>query len=273
MIKKASVAGGGRVTRLHPVTATTNKHLLPLANKAMIFHAIEKVVEAGIEEIFINVNPGEEELQKYVGDGGHWGVKITFFEQTGGPQGIAHVVNLAKDFIGNDPFVFYLSDNITLGSLKPLAEKFDKENLNCLLAFAKVQDPERFGVGEFDAQGKLARILEKPANPPSNFAQTGIYFYDHNFFEAFKNIKKSARGEYEISDVNTWLIQNGFKVGWNEVTGWWKDTGKPNDLLIANHLLLDELPAAHFTNGASVEKGARLEGNIKIGAGSKIGLK
>lgn len=273
MIKKAILTGGGHATRLRPITTTINKHLIPLANKPMIFHAIDKVVEVGVKEIFINVNPGETEMQKIIGDGGHWGIKITFFEQTGGPQGIAHVVNLAKDFIGDDPFIFYLSDNITFGSLKPLAEKFEKENLNCLLAFAKVNDPERFGVGEFDANGRLLKVLEKPINPPSNLAQTGIYFYDKNFFEAFKNIQKSPRGEYEISDVNTWLIQKGLKVGWNEVTGWWKDTGKPNDLLIANHLLLDELNPDHFTNGASVEKGARIEGNVKIGAGTRIGGK
>ncbi len=271
MIKKAILTGGGRATRLRPITTTINKHLIPLANKPMIFHAIERVVEAGVKEIFINTNPGETELQKYVGDGGHWGIKITYFEQTGGPQGIAHVVNLAKDFIGGDPFIFYLSDNIFLGSIKPLAEKFEKENLNCLLSFSKVTDPERFGVGEFDANGKLLRVLEKPVNPPSNFAQTGLYFFDRTFFEGFKHIQKSARGEYEISDVNTWLIENNYKVGWSEITGYWKDSGKPADLLIVNQLLLDQLPPEHFTNGAEVEAGARLEGNVKVGSGSKIG--
>jgi len=273
MITKAILTGGGHATRLRPITTTINKHLIPLANKPMIFHAIDKVIEIGVREIAINVNPGENKLQKIVGDGGHWGVKIKYFEQTGGPQGIAHIVSLARDFLGDEPFIFYLSDNITLGSIKSLAEKFAKENLNCLLTFSKVDDPERFGVGEFDADGKLTRILEKPVNPPSNLAQTGIYFYDSNFFNAFKHIEKSARGEYEISDINTWLIQNGYKVGWSEITGWWKDTGKPNDLLIANHLLLDELQANHFTNGAAVEKGARIEGNVKIGNGTKIGPK
>lgn len=271
MIKKAILTGGGHATRLRPITTTINKHLIPLANKPMIFHAIEKVVKAGIKEIFINTNPGETELQKYVGDGGHWGVSIKFFEQTGGPQGIAHVVNLAKDFIGNDPFIFYLSDNIILADLKPLVEKFEKENLQCLLSFAKVNDPERFGVGEFDSAGKLLWVLEKPTNPPSNLAQTGIYLYDHDFFEAFQHIQPSARGEYEISDINTWLIQNNRRVGWGEVTGYWKDSGKPTDLLIANQLLLDCLEANHFTNSATVEKGARIEGRVKIGAGTKIG--
>ncbi|MBI5731743.1 MAG: glucose-1-phosphate thymidylyltransferase [Candidatus Magasanikbacteria bacterium] len=273
MIKKAILTGGGHATRLRPITTTINKHLIPLANKPMIFHAIEKAVGIGVKEIFINVNPGETELQKYVGDGGHWGIAIKYFEQTGGPQGIAHVVSLARDFVEDDPFIFYLSDNIVFGSLKPLAEKFAQENLNCLLSFARVPDPERFGVGEFDAVGKLLRVLEKPVNPPSDLAQTGIYFYDKTFFEAFKHIQKGARGEYEISDINTWLLQNGYKVGWSEVTGYWKDSGKPNDLLIANQLLLDDLPAGHFTNNAVIEKGARIEGNVKIGHGTKIGPK
>ncbi|MEK9183108.1 MAG: glucose-1-phosphate thymidylyltransferase [Patescibacteria group bacterium] len=273
MITKAILTGGGHATRLRPITTTINKHLIPLANKPMIFHVIDKVVEIGVKEIFINTNPGETELQKYVGDGGHWGIKIKYFEQTGGPQGIAHAVSLAREFIGDDPFIFYLSDNITLGSLQPLAEKFAKENLNCLLSFSKVDDPTRFGVGEFDANGKLTRVLEKPQNPPSDLAQTGIYFYDKFFFEAYSHIQKSARGEYEISDINTWLIQNNYKVGWSEITGYWKDSGKPNDLLIANQMLLDRMDKEHFTNHATVEKGARLEGNIKIGRGTRIGEK
>lgn len=273
MLRKAILTGGGYATRLRPITSTINKHLIPLANKPMIFHAIDKIVEVGIKEIFINTNPGDLELPKQVGDGGHWGAKITYFEQTGGPQGIAHVVALAREFVKNDPFIFYLSDNITLTGLKPLMEKFEKEKLNCLLSFARVPDPERFGVAEFDSKGKLARVLEKPINPPSSFAQTGIYFYDKTFFEAFKNIKKSARGEYEISDVNSWLIQNGYRVGWSEITGYWKDSGKPNDLLAANQMLLDSLPADFFTNQGMIDPGARLEGKIKIGAGSKIGAK
>ncbi|PIZ93528.1 MAG: glucose-1-phosphate thymidylyltransferase, partial [Candidatus Magasanikbacteria bacterium CG_4_10_14_0_2_um_filter_41_31] len=124
-IKKAILTGGGRATRLHPITTTINKHLLPLANKPMIFHAIEKAVEAGVTDIFININPGETELQKAIGDGGHWGINVTFFEQTGGPQGIAHVVNEAKKFIGDDPFMFYLSDNVLLGNLTDMFDEFE----------------------------------------------------------------------------------------------------------------------------------------------------
>lgn len=240
-IKKAILTGGGRATRLWPITTTTNKHLLPLANKPMIFHAIEKVVEAGVKEIFININPGEKELPEYVGDGSRWGVKIKFFEQTGGPQGIAHVVNEARKFIGSDPFMFYLSDNILLGNVTKMVEEFNLGNYDCMLALSKVTDPNRFGVPIFDKNNKLVDVVEKPETPSNNFAVTGIYLYGPKiFFEAFKNIKRSERGEYEISSIHSYFLKNGKKVGYKEITGWWKDTGKPNDLLLANKLLLEK---------------------------------
>ncbi len=239
-IIKAILTGGGRATRLRPITNTINKHLIPLANKPMIFHAIEKVARAGVKEIFINTNPGETELQKVIGNGDKWGVKITFFEQEGGPQGIAHVVKQAQKFIGADPFMFYLSDNIILADLDGLIDKFSTGGYDCLLALSQVSDPERFGVPVFDKQGELIEVREKPKNPPNNFAVTGIYLYGPKlFFEAFDKIKKSARGEYEISDIHSHLLKTGRKVGCQEITGWWKDTGKPEDLILASKLLMD----------------------------------
>lgn len=241
-IKKAILTGGGRATRLWPITTTTNKHLLPLANKPMIFHAIEKVVEAGVEEIFINTNPGDKELQEHIGDGSKWGVQITFFEQTGGPQGIAHVVNEAHKFIGSDPFMFYLSDNILLGGVKEMVAEFNKGEYDCMLALSKVPDPNRFGVPIFDKDNNLIDVVEKPEKPQNNFAVTGIYLYGSKiFFDAFKNIERSARGEYEISSIHSYFLKTGKKVGYKEITGWWKDTGKPSDLLLANKLLLERI--------------------------------
>lgn len=271
-IKKAILTGGGRATRLRPITSTINKHLIPLANKPMIFHAIDKAVEAGITEIYINTNPGETQLQKAIGDGGHWGIRIEFFEQTGGPQGIAHVVKCAEKYIGSDPFMFYLSDNITLGSLRPLFEQFDKDNLDCMLAFAKVPDPQRFGVPVFSEAGELIEMLEKPKNPPNNFAQTGIYLYSSPaYFEAFDKIKKSVRGEYEISDINTYLLKNSFKVGWKEITGFWKDTGQSNDLLLTNKLLMDELHLEDFKHQGTADPSTVIEGKVHFGTGTNIG--
>lgn len=267
-ITKAILTGGGRATRLRPITTTINKHLIPLGGEPMIFNAIKKAVEAGIKEIFINTNPGETELQRVVGDGSHWGIKIKYFEQTGGPQGIAHVVKCAEQFIGDDPFMFYLSDNIIWGSLIPAFEKFDRDSCDCLLSLAKVNDPERFGVPVFDGE-KLVDVLEKPQNPPNDFAITGIYLYGPKvFFEAFDKISKSPRGEYEISSIHSYFLKNNFKVEWQEVTGWWKDTGKPEDLILANNFLLEQTPPEDYIVQSS---GAKISGPVAIGKRVKIG--
>jgi len=269
-ITKAILTGGGRATRLRPITATINKHLIPLANKPMIFHAIEKVIKAGIKEIFINTNPGETELQKVVGNGDRWGVKIKFFEQEGGPQGIAHVVKQAQKFIGDEPFMFYLSDNIILADLNQMVDKFNVNNYDCMLAFARVPDPERFGVPFFDENGRLTDVVEKPAKPLNDLAVTGIYLYGPKiFFEAFENIKKSDRGEYEISAIHSYLLKIGRNIGYEEITGWWKDTGKPDDLLIANSLLIDQLdfPENGYLIGKSVKRigNTNFVGSVIIG--------
>ena len=274
-IKKAILTGGGRATRLRPITTTINKHLIPLANQPMIFYAIQKVVDAGVTEIFINTNPGDKELELAIRKAeSRWpGVTIKFFEQTGGPQGIAHVVKCAEKFIGDDPFIFYLSDNIILGSIKDIFSKFDKDQLDCVLAFAKVPDPERFGVPVFNQNGDLVEVVEKPAAPKGNFAVTGIYLYGKKvFFEAFKHIKKSARGEYEISDVNSYLLKHNKKVGTVEITGWWKDTGKPDDLIHANKLLMEELPWEAFKIETTVTLPTKqsLSGKIDIGVNTKV---
>ena len=271
-ITKAILTGGGRATRLRPITTTINKHLIQLANKPMIFHAIEKVVRAGVTEIFINTNPGESELQKAIGDGDRWGIKITFFEQEGGPQGIAHVVKQAQKFIGDDPFMFYLSDNIILAELDSLVEKFSSGGYDCMLALSKVNDPERFGVPVFNEKSELVEVWEKPKNPPNNFAVTGIYIYGPKlFFDAFEHIEKSPRGEYEISDIHSYLLKIGRKVGYEEITGWWKDTGKPEDLILANNLLLDQLGDEHYKINCACPPDITCSGKVYVGAGTKIG--
>ena len=270
-IRKAILTGGGRATRLQPITTTINKHLLPLANKPMIFHAIEKVVEAGVEEIFINTNPGDTVLAEAIGDGGRWGVSITFFEQTGGPQGIAHVVKEAQKFIGDDPFIFYLSDNVVLGSVKDLVDTFNEREYQCLLVLAEVPDPERFGVPVFNEQKQLVDVWEKPLNPPNSFAVTGIYLYGPKvFFEAYNHIEKSPRGEYEISSIHSYFLKHGVPVGYKEVTGWWKDTGKPIDLILANRLLLDAMPTDHFVRQGDISSDTAIHGQVRIGIGSHV---
>ncbi len=266
-IRKAILTGGGRATRLRPLTSTTNKHLINLAGQPMIFHAIRKVVKAGVEEIYINTNPGDTSLEKIIGDGSKFGVKITFFEQTGGPQGIAHVVKQAERFIGDEPFIFYLSDNIILNDINSLIDQYEKEGCHCVLALAKVPDPNRFGVPTIGEDGLIKEVIEKPENPLSDFAVSGIYIYGPKvFFEMFDKIVKSARGEYEISDIHSQLIKHGYKVGHSEITGWWKDTGKPEDLLLANRLLLDEMKDEDFNTPGKIllGEGVEIKDNVKI---------
>jgi len=266
---KALIAAGGRATRLRPITNTTNKHLIPLAGKPLIEYAIEKIIECGIRDIAINVNPGEIEIQKIVGDGSRWGARITYIEQQGGALGVAHVVSGAETWIAGEPFVFYLGDNIILGSIAALAEKFASEDLDCLLALSRVPDPRAFGCPVLDG-GRIVRVIEKPADPPSPYAVTGIYFYKPCVFEAIAEITPSARGEYEISDVHTKLIESGKKIGYEEITGWWKDTGKPEDLIEGNGLILDMMGASEVSPEAMIEAGAVIDGIVRIGEGALV---
>ncbi len=259
---KALITAGGRATRLRPITHTVNKHLIPLANQPMIFYALEKVVAAGIIDIYININPGDKEVPAAVGAGERFGAHITYLEQTGGPKGVAHIIANAEPHLGGEPFLFYFGDNILFGALAGLIDKFQKENLNCLLLFAKVPDPERFGVPVIEG-GRLLKIIEKPAIPPCDLAQAGIYFYDKTIFEAVKNIAPSARGEYEISDANTYLLERGFKVGYQEISGWWKDTGLPDDLLAAGAMLLRQTVGEAVANLGQVAPETIIEGGVK----------
>jgi glucose-1-phosphate thymidylyltransferase len=239
---KALIASGGRGTRLRPLTHTQNKHLIPIANKPILHYAIEAAVEAGIRQIGIVCNADSNEVQEAIGNGKRWGVKITYIPQKA-PLGLAHVVRISQKFIGKENFIFYLGDNMVVGGVKRFIDEFERSGCNCHLTLSRVKDPERFGVPEI-RNGTIVRVDEKPKKPKSHFAVAGIYIYDRHIFEAVKNIKPSARGEYEISDAHSWLIRKGYKVGYSEITGWWKDTGKPTDLLEANRLVLDNIQPA-----------------------------
>jgi len=263
---KALITAGGHGTRLRPITNALNKHLIPIANKPMLVYAIEKIVNAGIKDIGIVINPGDKEILKALGAGEKWKAKITYIEQTGGALGLAHVVKIAEPFIGKEPFLFYLGDNIILGEIKKFVEQFKTGDYNCLLALSNVRDPQRFGVPEI-RDGRIIKIEEKPSHPKSNFAVTGIYFYDYHVFEAVKNIKPSARGELEISDTHSYLINKGYKVGYNEITGWWKDTGKPSDLLEASQLILSGIKRKIDID---IPNSVEIQGNIIIGENTNI---
>lgn len=267
---KALVAAGGHATRLRPITWTTNKHLIPLANKPMLWHVIDKITEAGITDIVINVNPGEKDMMaEAIGDGSEWGAKLTYVEQKGGAKGVAHVVANAEEHLKGERFLFFLGDNIVLGSIKKFVDRFQNEELDCMLAFSKVKDPQRFGVPEFNSDGSLKQIIEKPKDPPSDFAVTGIYLYNEDYFDAFRTLEPSERGEYEISDINTWYVKNR-KVGYEEITGWWKDTGTLDALLEGNALIMDDMKRDSFYIDCEVPEDTKIQGLVHIGKGTKI---
>lgn len=270
---KALIAAGGRSTRMRPITHTLNKHLIPLANRPMLEYVIEKIVEANIFDIIINVNPGEAETMRTAfGDGERWGAKLSYVEQQGGARGIAHAVANAEPYLKGEKFVFFLGDNVMVGSIRAMRERFDAEALDCMVALSRVKDPNRFGMAEFNEDGTLKRAVEKPKVPPSPFAITGIYFFNERYFEAFKTIQPSARGEYEITDIITWYIHNGL-VGHEEITGWWKDTGTPDALLEGNALMLDEMTGQHMGIEGEVDPLSIIQGKVKIGKGTRIGPK
>jgi len=268
---KALITAGGRGTRLRPITHTSNKHLIPIANKPMLHYAIEAVVSAGIKEIGIVVNPETvEELKTALGNGKAWGAAFSYIVQES-PAGLAHVVKIAEDFIQKEPFVFYLGDNVVTGGIAHFIRDFLENEANSHLLLSKVQDPERFGVPEIK-NGKIISIEEKPKNPKSPYAVTGIYIYDHHIFEAVNAIQPSPRGELEISDANDYLIKNGLAVTYSEITGWWKDTGQPEDLLEANRFVLDQMIMGQKETmiRGEVDAHSELRGKVIIEKGAKV---
>ena len=267
---KAIIACGGRGSRLRPITHTSNKHLIPIANKPMIHYAIEAVRESGISDIGIVINPDTGDVvREALGGGEPWGVRLTYIIQDA-PRGLAHVVKVSEDFIAKDPFVFYLGDNIVVGGIRRFLEAFQKNGDQCHLVLARVPEPQRFGVPEI-RDGRVVRVEEKPIRPRSNYAVTGIYFYDGRIFEAVNAVKPSARGELEISDAHQYLLDQGCQVGYSEVTGWWKDTGKPEDLLDANRLVLDQLiDSGELVVRGDVSPSSRVVGKVVIEEGAKL---
>ena len=262
---RALIASGGRGTRLRPITHTRNKHLIPIANKPILHYAIEAVACAGIRDIAIVVNADSSEVQEAVGDGARWGVNISYLRQER-PGGLAQVVALAEEFMGDEPFIFYLGDNMVVGGVTRFVEEFRRSGCDCYLTLSKVKDPERFGVPEI-LNGRIVSVEEKPKRPKSSYAVAGIYLYNRSIFEAVKAIRPSARGELEISDAHQYLIDHGRSIGFSEITGWWKDTGKPTDLLEANRLILDNITAS--VNG-DVDEKSTVAGKVIVEPGARI---
>ncbi len=279
---KGLILSGGEGTRLRPITHTSAKQLVPVANKPILFYGIEAIKEAGITDIGIIVGDTEPEIKAAVGDGSQWGVKVTYIRQEA-PLGLAHAVKIAQHFLQEEPFVMFLGDNIIREGIKPFVEEFVKNKPNAQILLASVKDPQRFGVAELK-DGKVIRLIEKPKTPPSDLALVGVYMFDQNIFKAVNAIKPSWRSELEITDAIQYLIDKNFVVEPHIINGWWKDTGKLEDMLEANRIILDTLEEhceGHIDSESQIigkviiEKGAEvisstIRGPAIVGENSKI---
>jgi glucose-1-phosphate thymidylyltransferase len=259
---KGLILSGGKGTRLRPLTFTQAKQLVPVANKPVLFYGIEALKDAGITDIGIIVGDTKEEIKRSVGNGSRWGVNISYIEQEA-PLGLAHAVKISEKFLGTDPFVMYLGDNILKSGIKSLVEEFSEKKPNSLILLTEVPNPEMFGVAELK-NGKIVRLVEKPKDPISNLALVGVYMFDHHVFEAVKAIQPSWRNELEITDAIQYLVENGYEVQPHLVTGWWKDTGKIEDILEANRLILESLSGE---NKGKVDEASKINGQVVIEKG------
>ena len=236
---KALILSGGRGTRLRPITHTSAKQLVPIANKPILYYALESVVAAGITDIGVIVGDTESEIRAAVGDGSRWGATVTYIRQTA-PLGLAHAVKEAEAYLHDEPFVMYLGDNLVLDGIASFVQEFEESRPDAMILLAHVQAPERFGVAEL-RDGKVVRLEEKPAQPKSDLALVGVYLFTQRVFEAVKAIRPSARGELEITDAIQWLMDHGARVEPHIITGWWKDTGRLEDMLEANRIVLESI--------------------------------
>lgn len=262
---KGLLLAGGHGTRLRPLTFTGNKHMLPIANKPMLMYGLDQLRFAGIKEIGVILGPLHEGIREALGNGSNFGLEITYINQPE-PKGIAHAVLISRDFLGNEPFVVHLGDNLLKDSVRTLSEKFLESGADAMVIITQVRDPERFGVVEV-RNGRIVRLVEKPKEHVSDLALAGVYFFRPSIFKALEGLRPSWRNELEITDAIQRLLESGGKIIYHEVSGWWKDTGRPEDILEANRLVLDDLKPA---NKGTVEPGASVTGNVSIGDGTIV---
>jgi len=264
---KGVLLSGGTGSRLRPITHTGPKQLVPVANKPVLEYAIEDLKEAGITEIGVILgNKGRDDIQELLGDGSELGVDITYIIQ-GNPLGLAHAAGCARDFVGDDDFVMYLGDNILKSGVTDLVESFEAGEYGAGIALQEVENPEAFGIANVDHQGNVTELIEKPDQPPTNLALIGMYVFSPAVFDAIDELEPSWRGELEITDAIQDLLEDGHAIDSHIVTGWWKDTGKPEDVLEANRLVLE---SKSLETEGSVEEGAETDGRIELPTSSTI---
>jgi glucose-1-phosphate thymidylyltransferase len=262
---KGLILSGGKGSRLRPFTYSGAKQLVPIANKPVLFYAIEDLVGCGIRDIGIVVGDTREQVMAAVGDGSRWGARVTYVQQEA-PLGIAHAVKVAADFLARGPFVLYLGDNLVLGGVASCVERFRSEASNCQLLLYHVANPQSFGVADM-VDGHVARVVEKPSRPPSDLAVIGVYMFDQHVFPVVDRLRPSARGELEIADTIQCLIDAGLTVQAQVLERYWMDTGKMGDILEANAAVLDVLPAA---NEGSIDSASRVEGKVILEPGAQV---
>jgi len=263
---KGLILSGGTGTRLRPITYTSAKQLVPVANKPVLFYGIEALAAAGIDQIGIIISPETgAEIRRVAGDGDAFGVSLTYIEQDA-PLGLAHAVLTAEQFLGDSPFVMYLGDNLLRDGVTDLVSTFRSEAPDALILLTPVNDPENYGVAELDASKRVARLVEKPQNPESDLALVGVYMFTPSIFDAARAIEPSGRGELEITDAIQHLVDGGLRVDPHIVHGWWKDTGQVQDMLEANHLILDDLEER--IDGQLID--SRVEGRVVVEAGARL---
>ncbi|MFD7105225.1 glucose-1-phosphate thymidylyltransferase [Streptomyces celluloflavus] len=263
---KALVLAGGTGSRLRPITHTSAKQLVPVANKPVLFYGIESLVAAGITEIGIVTGDTAPEIEAAVGDGSRFGARVTYLPQDR-PLGLAHAVLISRDWLGDDDFVMYLGDNFVVGGITELVDGFRARRPDAGILLTKVSDPSAFGVAELDAEGRVSRLTEKPPAPRSDLALVGVYLFTPAVHTAVRAIAPSARGELEITDALQWLVAQGYTVSPTVITGYWKDTGNVTDMLEVNRSVLETVePARHGT----VDAASELVGRVRIEAGARV---
>jgi len=261
---KGLVLSGGAGTRLRPITHTSAKQLVPVANKPVLFYGLEAMRAAGIDDVGIVVGETRAEIEAAVGDGSRFGLRVTYLPQEA-PLGLAHAVLIAEEFLGDSPFVMYLGDNLLKEGIAPFVREFERSEPDALILLQQVKDPSSYGIAELQ-DGRVVQLVEKPAKPRSDLALVGVYLFTPAVFESVKAIAPSARGELEITDAIQHMIDRGLRVEPHTVTGWWKDTGKLEDMLEANRLILGTIEGD--VKGEVVE--STIEGAVQIGEGSLI---